>query len=263
MGLLGEIASIGGTIGSVVTGNPLWATLGNTVGGMFGQDETNAKNISLSREQMAFQERMSGTAYQRAVEDMRKAGLNPMLAYQQGGASTPTGSLATVENAAKIGANTGQAAAASIQAMQQVQQSKAQTDLIAAEAAKTRSETVDNSINTGLKLAEIDRTKESAWSLHQGGYKDRASAWDIVERMNAMLEGGGYSAQVEKLRNEANRSWYEYEKTKGESKLVDYSLAGAKAESDFYKGGVGNMNPYLRQLLMALKAVNATAAIVK
>ena len=42
---------------------------------------------------------MSNTAYQRAVEDMRKAGLNPILAYAQGGASTPGGSGATITGA--------------------------------------------------------------------------------------------------------------------------------------------------------------------
>lgn len=42
-----------------------------------------------------YQTLMSNTAYQRAVEDMSKAGLNPYLAYTSGGSTTPSGATAT------------------------------------------------------------------------------------------------------------------------------------------------------------------------
>ena len=59
---------------------------------LLGGSMRNREAQKASARQMAFQESMSNTAYQRAMADMRKAGLNPILAGKLGGASTPTGS---------------------------------------------------------------------------------------------------------------------------------------------------------------------------
>jgi len=59
-----------------------------------GQDSANKQNSAEAQKNRDFQERMSNTAYQRAVKDLQASGLNPGLAYQQGSASSPSGSSA-------------------------------------------------------------------------------------------------------------------------------------------------------------------------
>lgn len=51
-----------------------------------------ANDFTASEAEKAFerQKYLRDTAYQSTVEDMKKAGLNPILAYQQGGSSTPS-----------------------------------------------------------------------------------------------------------------------------------------------------------------------------
>jgi len=105
-----------------------------------GSSDANSAAQASSREQMDFQREMSNTSYQRAVDDMKKAGLSPMLAYSQGGASTPTGSMYNPKNELAGAANSaGSAVQASLNAAlskAQVEKTEAETELASAQAAE-------------------------------------------------------------------------------------------------------------------------------
>lgn len=85
--------------GEIISGG--MGALGSIFGGAMssaGQADANRQNVALAREQMAFQERMSNSAHQREMADLRKAGLNPILSAKLGGASSPAGAMPNIVN---------------------------------------------------------------------------------------------------------------------------------------------------------------------
>lgn len=71
------------------------------IGGLFssaGQRSANEASAESVQAQIDFQRESAQHAYQWATADMKKAGINPMLAYQRGGSSALSGASYTAQN---------------------------------------------------------------------------------------------------------------------------------------------------------------------
>ena len=264
MGLLG---SLGGVIGTF-TGTPWLGAVGSGIDSLLdrrsasqGQEEANAFNAAEAQKNRDFQERMRSTQYQTAVADMRAAGLNPMLAYSQGGAGTPSGT-ATAPALNKVSAGIASAAqgAQTAAAIQGLEMNRAQIEQVRAQTAQIISETVDQKINTALRanLAEkagwdsdlSERMAENEKAKWRGIVGDSGSKYELYSEF---LRQGGFSAKASREYNEADSAAID-------RYLKEKLIPGAKNQSDVdWKSG--EFSPWMKIIYQFLLGANSAKSL--
>lgn len=236
-----------------IIGGALIGLGGNLLGGLFGssaQKKANKTNIQLQQKQLDWQERMSNTEYQRGVADMKAAGINPMVAFQQGGASTPNVSAATVipEDAAARGVSS---AAGQAALMLQLKQMEANIDLTHANAKKAAAEAatagVTSSNAADRQAAEIANIKAEYRNILEREDLTRWQRQQIEEMLPKLLE-----------QQKANLNLTEAQTTtaRAEGQLKESQLPSARAEAEMWSkmSGTGNADTWLK-LILAIRSL--------
>jgi hypothetical protein len=235
-----------------------------------GQADTNTKNEEIAQANRDFQERMSNTAYQRATKDMIAAGLSPMLAYSQGGASSPAGSTAVMQN--KFG--NAAAGARDVASMSpQIENIKATTQRELTQADLNRASVEEVNARTVEQRAETAAREHSSAPAQFGA----APTFRVAQRgaeLDKLMQDTGLSAQhVEHLKEDIRSkivgqkltraqvldTMKSMEKKAAEIFLHEMEMPGArnKAHSDSTFWGE-NIRPYLKD---AGSVANSAASV--
>ena len=299
---MGLFSGILGTLGTVF-GGPIGGAIGGLAGGLFEGDRaeegvrdqnnansaqaasTNAFNAEEARLQREFNSAetvknrdwltdMSNTSWQRGVADMQSAGLNPMLAYSQGGAGTPGSSAASGSSASGVQArmeNSKQAGLSQAIAGQQLENqtvvARSQAKLNEAAAKKAEAEVLNVPATGQQIVAQTAKLKEdirevaarvenvrqdTGLKIDQGNL---ARVNEALARIQQLVATGQLSVQDAdiKLRKAQTLT----EGFVSQHKQLD--IARSKAEEKFYSSDVGQGSTavkFVTELLRILSFVS-------
>lgn len=201
--------------------------------GSIGSSLIGASSV---RDQMRFQERMSNTAYQRSMSDMKKAGLNPILAGQVGGASTPQGASFTPDNAIETGLHSARQSALN---KAEVEQVKASTDtqrtLSSLQQAQERLAETQSVASAAQAARDVANTKYFDNMAVKAGYdamsakesiataKAQAALQSLAAARSARFGEGRLAQELEGVFRSLG-TYYKYGKKYGEKVIDDYDL---------------------------------------